>query len=43
MQRRIEHNGKARYLRERIAQTQDALYGPTAHQTQASDDPKVGP
>jgi len=43
MQRRIEHNGEARNLRDRIAQTRDALYEAAAHQTRTSDDPKVGP
>lgn len=42
MQRRIEHNGEARNLRERIAQTRDALYEAPAHQSRTSD-PKVEP
>ena len=43
MQRRIEHNGEARNLRVRIAQTRDALYEAPADQTRTGDDPKVGP
>jgi hypothetical protein len=43
MQRRIEHNGEARTLRDRIAETREALYDAPAHQTLTSDDPKVGP
>lgn len=43
MQRRIEHNGEACNLRNRIALTRDALYEAAADQTRTSDDPKVGP
>ncbi|WP_157681077.1 DUF4391 domain-containing protein [Microbacterium sp. LKL04] len=43
MQRRIEHNGEARDLRDRIAQTRHALYGEPSVRTRTSEDPKLGP
>lgn len=43
MQRRVEHNGEARNLRDRVAETRDALYSAPAQQTPITDDPKVEP